>query len=295
MDQLLDEIVDDGLVDRLRGTLKPRLSRPNPSEARQVAIHHAKLLQHRKELERQILESIIQLSEFPLERGPAYSAACPAPSDARAFKEHVRVFQSSDYEALVEERHVNGLCGYALCPEPHRVRGPGGEWLIYRGNIVPRNDVENWCSDLCARRAMYVQVQLNETAAWERAGRVDIHMDLLDERHQAKADQDGDAAAAAQAVGREDAARIATALARERGDDASLPGLDKVKVDIRDKEPGAPHQAGTTTVPADAASPADAENAHLLIDGHMSRLPFRPKPIIDGRTSQLPFRPKPKP
>jgi hypothetical protein len=34
--------------------------------------------------------------------------------------------------------------------------------------IVPREKLEMWCSDSCAKRAMYVRVQLAEDPVWER-------------------------------------------------------------------------------------------------------------------------------
>ena len=69
-------------------------------------------------------------------------------------------FQPSDYDALIEERHVNGRCGYTLCANAPRKQGPKAPWL--------RNKVENWCSDDCAKKALYVKAQLSETPAWER-------------------------------------------------------------------------------------------------------------------------------
>ena len=69
-------------------------------------------------------------------------------------------FQPSDYDALIEERHVNGRCGYTLCANAPRKQGPKAPWL--------KNKVENWCSDDCAKKALYVKAQLSETPAWER-------------------------------------------------------------------------------------------------------------------------------
>ncbi|KMQ81383.1 hypothetical protein RF55_26505, partial [Lasius niger] len=163
-------------------TMSPDWNQDASDDARRVALQHANLVQEKRCLESQILDCLILLSESPLVRSPQYSAAAPAPSDVSGFKAHVRLFQPSDYSDLIEERNVNGLCGYVLCPRPRRQTGPGGEWIITgSGDIVKRKDVEMWCSQRCAKRALFVQVQLNETAAWERAGIPDIQIDLLNE------------------------------------------------------------------------------------------------------------------
>ncbi|KAJ6444883.1 Rtr1/RPAP2 family protein [Purpureocillium lavendulum] len=265
--------IDDNIERTLTGTVKSRPAAPLPTreEARKIAIHHATLLQHRKDLENKILDSVIQLSEYPLERSAQYSAANPAPSDAAGYKQQVRLFQPSDHKDLVEERNVNGLCGYALCPNPHRDTGPGGKWTIRRGAILERKNIEMWCSEQCAKRAMYVQVQLNETAAWERVGDEKIQIDLLDEPKSADADAerkpDGKEPQTPKAL--RDGALDAAALALERGEKAPVPGLDKVKVDIKEKETKPPQ--GPTNIPVD-------KNSHLSVEGHVSRLPYRPKP-----------------
>ncbi|KAB8297683.1 hypothetical protein EYC80_001491 [Monilinia laxa] len=48
--------------------------------------------------------------------------------------------------------------------------------------IAKREDAEKWCSEVCARRALYVRVQLSECPAWERSGMsAAVKIDLLDE------------------------------------------------------------------------------------------------------------------
>ncbi|RDA91029.1 hypothetical protein CP533_2531 [Ophiocordyceps camponoti-saundersi (nom. inval.)] len=234
-----------------------------PSDAREIALQHARLLQQRKDLEAEILDSLLLLAEYPLVRSADLSASSPAPSDVSGFKTHVRLFQPSDYTDLVEERNVNGLCGYALCPRPRRQVGPGGEWKITAaGDIVRRKDLEMWCSDQCARRALYVQVQLNETAAWERAGIPDIQIDLYDETPADSATNVGDV----QLENQRHAAHEAASLALERGEPANA---TKVKVGIAEKDTGAPNSIKLS----DVHSPTD----HLLVEGHKTQLPFRPR------------------
>lgn len=261
-------------MDEHQGTVKkitpPQTASPT-ADAREVAIHHAKLLQHRKALESSILDSLVLLSEYPLVRGPEYSAASPAPSDVASFKEHVRLFQPSDYSDLLEERHVNGLCAYTLCPKPHRDLGPGGEWKITATGIFKRKDLEMWCSARCAKRALFVKVQLVETAAWERVGIPEIQIDLLDEDGKpAETEQDRTARKLGQMTleDQRQAAHNAAALALERGDSSSAPSHDKVEVTLKEKD---------TEAPGPEIPTPDVPDGHLLVEGHLSQLPFRPR------------------
>lgn len=244
---------DDDTISKAapKGILKQ--PRP-PEEARAIAIHHARLLQHRKDLEAQILDSLILLSEYPLIRDAPYTAASPAPSDVDGFKTHVRLFQPSDYDDLIIERNVNELCGYSLCGKPRKQVGPGGEWkLTASGDIVKRKELEKWCSQACAKRAMYVKVQLNETAAWERAGIPDIHIDLLDE------DQNADDAtrkmAEMQLEDQRKGQRDAAALAIERGERPD----NQRKLEIRLKE--------KDTKEPDLTMPT-GDDDHMVVEGH---------------------------
>ncbi|KAM3433930.1 hypothetical protein NHJ13734_006231 [Beauveria thailandica] len=260
-------------IKELRGILKDSAAAQRAADPREIAMHHARVVQHRKDLEAEILDSLILLSEYPLVRGPSYSASRPASSDAAGFQTLVRLFQPSDYDDLVEERHVNGLCGYTLCARPHRDTGPGGEWTITRGgHIVRRRDVERWCSQACARRALYVKVQLSETAAWERAGIAEIRIDLLDEGRLDNAD-DVDAAAGMLAnlqieeQERRSRDAAAAALALERGDRPEgvggglAAGKQRVQVSLKERETQMP-DVGNLRI-GDGG-----DDDHLLVEGH---------------------------
>ncbi|OAA57021.1 hypothetical protein SPI_07402 [Niveomyces insectorum RCEF 264] len=165
----------------------------------EIARKHALVIQQRKDLEVTIFAAIERLTEFPLVRGPTYSAARPAASDAAAFAQLVRIFQPGDYDDLVEERNTCGLCGYSLCANPRQTFAAGGAWKLVpaAGGLVRKSELEKWCSRACARRALYVKVQLNETAAWERVGIPDIQVELLPEEAENK---DNTAAVTAAAV-----------------------------------------------------------------------------------------------
>lgn len=249
----------------LKGILKkPAEAAPEPKkpDPREIAIQHARIIHQRKELELQILESLALLSEYPTECGsPKFSSANPSPGDVADFKANIRLFQPSDYDDLIEERNVNGLCGYTLCAQPKPKASKGGEWKLVnvgRSNfdIVNRRESEKWCSKDCQRRALYVKVQLIETAAWERLGIPDIEIELLGEE---KAPEDTAAKAARDLASlrlEEDrrAADESATLALERGEQRSG---RQFTLAIREKEVKALVEDGVF-----------AEDAHMMVEGH---------------------------
>lgn len=268
----------------------------------EIARKHAAILQQRRELETAIFLDIERLTEFPLLRTPPYNAAHPAPDDAAAFLRLVRVFQPGDYDDLIEERNTCGLCGYALCAKPRKTFGPGGTWkLVHSGRhdfgIVRKEELEKWCSAACARRALYIKVQLNETAAWERVGIPDIQVELFpeeDEKSKGKGKQNEAAAAAAPTAEAQLAQELARlklheerrlakdreTLALERGDavaasssadpdlaaarSAVQPTAKLMDINIMEKP--------VTTVPTKPTLAGKAaDDAHLLLEGHKIR------------------------
>ncbi|PLN81416.1 Rtr1/RPAP2 family-domain-containing protein [Aspergillus taichungensis] len=146
-----------------------------------IALHHAHRIQHQKDTEALILDRILDLITLP--SSPTADPANPSATDAHALKSALIPFQPSDYDNLIQERNIEGHCGYPLCPRPHRSEnaGPNGSYRITWGakgsgpggrgrsmNIVPRESLEKWCSDECAERALYIRVQLAAEPVWER-------------------------------------------------------------------------------------------------------------------------------
>ena len=246
-----------------KGILK-KLAKKEPAvDPKELAIQHARILQYQKDLEAEILDSLILLSEYPAVKIPPYDSANPAPSDVADFKKHIRLFQPGDYDDLIIERNVNGLCGYSLCPNPKKDMGPGGEWKITNSGIVNRKELEKWCSQKCARRALYVKVQLSETAAWERAGIPEIEIDLFDEDKSAETEADKTARKLAELSlnDQRQAARDSDALALERGQRGA--SGDKVQFTLREKDVKPPS--------AEAETPEKYDDAHLDIEGYKSK------------------------
>ncbi|RDW80623.1 hypothetical protein BP5796_05321 [Coleophoma crateriformis] len=237
---------------------------------REIALYHANLIQQRKDIELEILLSTEELIDFPLVRGPSYSASNPSPSDTQAFKTLLEPFQPSNYDELLQERNINENCGYALCPRPRLKDGKGGEYRLVGSSgrakdfkIMKREDLEKWCSQDCARRALYVRVQLSETPAWERGPAFSAKIDLLDEpkseAEQAAADLEK------LSLSHDEAKKQGSAdLAMERGDRGMAAEKGKVDVMIREKDVHRP--AEPPSMEGDLSGRLD--NMHLSVEGH---------------------------
>lgn len=174
----------------------PRLS-PQEARHRETALFHADLIQQQKDVESQILFATETLLDFPpsSDCNPAH----PSQEDTAAAKPLLRLFQPSDFDALIEERNIDNKCGYIFCSKPNRqqdtdarlrilqIKGEGKRSLKF----VDRHLLEQWCSDECGRRALFVRFQLSEDPAWLRmAGRVGDVTFLPDEGNVANAVDD---------------------------------------------------------------------------------------------------------
>jgi hypothetical protein len=237
---------------------------------REVALYHANLIQQRKDIELNILFSTETLIDYPLAKSP-YDASNPSPTDAKEFKQFLRPFQPTDYDELIHERNINEKCGYTLCPNARVKDGSGGKYRILGTNgkakdfrVVEKEELEKWCSEACAKRALYVRVQLSENPAWERdAAGSTVNIDLLDEPKFAegaiaegleKMNLEGD-----KAVKQQDVAD----LALERGDTGLAAKNGLVDVNIQEKEVQRPAQAPSLD---DLSGRLDT--MHLTLEGH---------------------------
>ncbi|ODH50752.1 hypothetical protein GX48_03068 [Paracoccidioides brasiliensis] len=157
-----------------------------------IALHHAHQIQARKDTESLILSRIEYLLSFPSH--PLALTSSPSPDDVKAFKEALLPFQPSDYDNLILERNIEGRCGYVLCANEHRREEPKAKFRVVWGKkgsgpggrgremkVVPKEQIEKWCSDECAERAMYIRVQLIEQPAWERGPGSAVEILLLEE------------------------------------------------------------------------------------------------------------------
>lgn len=164
------------------------VERQTPRDERnlEIALYHANLIQAQKDVEKEILNALETLIDFPAD--PSSSSREPSSSDVGTFKQLVQHFQPSDYDELFEERRIAERCGYVFCPNPPKKSGRGGKFTFLGGKkgqefrVVEKQKTECWCSPECAHRALYVRVQLDEEPAWlRRAGGV-APIQLLTER-----------------------------------------------------------------------------------------------------------------
>jgi hypothetical protein len=227
-----------------------------------------------------VLDSVLKLMDFPTATNA--DPKRPTPADAQRFREHILPFQPSDYDSLIEERNIADKCGYALCPRP-KGKAPSSARKQFIDTdagpeIVDRKVLEVWCSDDCARRALYVKVQLNEEPAWLRQGGAAPPIELLlentEEHHKAlalrpkqeapkplTADPDDEDVAESWAAQK---AALAD-LAIERGEKPGRPtkaNNDLISEHIKERVDNTPPVAPTN----------ESAQSHMAIEGHIPRI-----------------------
>ncbi|KAH8678960.1 Rtr1/RPAP2 family-domain-containing protein [Tricladium varicosporioides] len=242
---------------------------------RELALYHARLIQARKDIELEILLSTETLIDYPLATSP-HDASNPSPEDAKAFKDFLRPFQPSDYDALIVERNINEHCGYTLCPKPRVKETGGGRYRIVgtRGRakdfkVVEKEELEKWCSEACARRALYVRVQLSETVAWERSAAQSLNIiDLLDEPKSEESITNRLQQLELGNTEDPEEKHKADNLALERGDQgrAVLRGLVDVKIEEKDIR----RAAEPPSLDQDSLS-GQLESMHMKLEGHVPK------------------------
>lgn len=250
-----------------------------------IALQHAQQIQAQKDAEGMILDRIIELLAIP--SSSSADPAAPSPQDAQLFKSALYPFRPSDYDNLITERNSDALCGYALCPRKNRsdANAQGGSFRFKYGakgsgpggrgrsvDIVPSENLEKWCSDECAERALYIRVQLSESPVWER--RADDtggkNIELLEEGRAKKqrarlsaspsashAPDEADVTAGIRNLNLQDTEH-SQELARERGDTGLAVRQGRVDVQIKEKAHGPQPSAS-----APQARPEDATGGSI--------------------------------
>ncbi|KAI5783907.1 Rtr1/RPAP2 family-domain-containing protein [Peziza echinospora] len=185
--------LDSNTIAVSQGTIGPNGKRlPTPEEAREIALYHANIIQTQKDFEFSILNSIELLLDFPT---TANHASKPSESDIFEFKKNIQHFRPSDYDDLIEERNIISKCGYALCPEANRRQPTKARFRVLdKGKrIVETKQLERFCGEDCARRGLWIRVQLSEEAPWQRIGpsgevgtECETDFTLLEERKESK-------------------------------------------------------------------------------------------------------------
>lgn len=168
---------------------------------RATALHHARLLQDQKDLQNKVLDTIIEFVDLPSFQTKA-DPAKPSAEDFSRLRKGLSIFQQRDFDELVTERNISDKCGYVLCPRRVQkdVNGPTNRilWGKKGGSdlkIVPRVELEKWCSARCGNRATFLRAQLNESPVWV-SGALKEEIVLLDEVEARKARSATETAAA---------------------------------------------------------------------------------------------------
>ena len=137
---------------------------------------------------------VLQATEEFLEWPPhTQDAANPNGEDATKLKFLLCPFLPSDFDDAIQERNIAGRCGYMLCPKPNRKQPLKARYRLVIGKeliIVPKEELERWCSDECAERALYLRVQLSEYSLGERYTRDGTVFKLFNEGTQGEESED---------------------------------------------------------------------------------------------------------
>ena len=153
------------------------------SQVRATAYRYAQSFEEKKALRNRVADLVVELFDIPAD--PGADPARPSLSDAYLFKQGLGLFQPSDFDDLVRERNIDDRCGYSLCPRPNvKVQGGQTVWNGKGGknfSLVPKAELEKWCSKECGDRAMFVRAQLSKEPSWNRETSSNDNVRLLDE------------------------------------------------------------------------------------------------------------------
>lgn len=210
---------------------------------REIALYHANLIQAQKDVEAAIVSAIETLIDFPAE--PSSTSSSPVEADVLEFSKLIYPFTPDDYDELIEERRIDDRCGYVFCVNPPKKTVGGKLKIVGRQDvkIMDRGKAEAWCSKDCAKRALFIKVQLMEEPAWSRrAGVAQPHIEVLTGKMEAE-----QAVKERLRADQEDMEGAMRELALERGDEdkpARAVGMVADVVVERDgvKAPTAPRQ-----------------------------------------------------
>ncbi|TKA31411.1 hypothetical protein B0A50_02257 [Salinomyces thailandicus] len=143
-----------------------------------IALKHAHLIQHQKNLQALILSAIETLLDFPPLNSTTTPTSPPPTPPQTQLLNLLSPFQPSDLDDLVTERRIDGKCGYALCPNPPR-SSTAPSWKLKPNTAINPSD---YCSKPCQFRTQHIRDQLSPIPAWERdPSQPPIRIRLLDE------------------------------------------------------------------------------------------------------------------
>ncbi len=153
----------------------------------------------------------------------------------------------------------------------------GGKAKDFR--VVKKEELEKWCSEECARRAMWVRVQLSESPAWERGAKeYGVKIELLDEpKEESEEDSVMEGIGKLDLDGENDKEkRYRRDLALERGDKGA--GAEKGLVDVRLLERDVKGKVEPPTLGEEELS---GKMEHLVLEGYTSKFGEQRKKLFE--------------
>ncbi|KAL2021107.1 hypothetical protein VTK56DRAFT_7526 [Thermocarpiscus australiensis] len=276
-------------------TAPPLLTTRAQHLAQQEARARARLLQQLRETELKPpvpIETFEFLAQLPRSSSSDTSssqhqptAADPSPADAAALLAALQDFRPSEYLDLIEERNCLGKCGYALCPRPRRdlrgrykLTGRGG---TTGGGIARTADLNKWCSDACAARALYLKVQLDNPSYERREadGKLVVRLELREEEGRNNNNGAGQTKESKTRTLDEEQEQLARAMAQLEIDKQKQAKQDASALAVERGEVGFFNQGlvDVTIREKDAVGPAEppslegrGKDTHLMVEGYKS-------------------------
>jgi hypothetical protein len=154
-------------------------SKPDPKHL-EIALYHANIIQHRKDVENRIFENLEELIDYPLIEN--HSADNPASKDVTEVSDKLQLLMQLDWDNLIDERRRSRKCGYVLCPNKLEKQS-SSKFRIFNTaksmEVIASEEVDAWCSHICQTRAEFVKTQLGTEPAWTRKEESPIKFSFL--------------------------------------------------------------------------------------------------------------------
>ncbi|ORZ25981.1 Rtr1/RPAP2 family-domain-containing protein [Absidia repens] len=76
--------------------------------------------------------------------------------------------QPQTYDEIVEERCVQSICGYPLCPRPTQEQSSRYRISLSQRKVFDQSELASYCSVACLQKSKYYAMQLSEDPVWVR-------------------------------------------------------------------------------------------------------------------------------
>ncbi|KAI9010974.1 Rtr1/RPAP2 family-domain-containing protein [Phycomyces nitens] len=94
-----------------------------------------------------------------------FSTPC---STEETLQKAAAVLQPQSYAEVVEERSVQGQCGYPLCDNPPKAQQSRYHISLSHRKVYDLSDLAMFCSEDCLQKSKYYSLQLSEEPVWGR-------------------------------------------------------------------------------------------------------------------------------